>query len=375
MTKQPKPVLPASKDLDCQIIDDGEMASTKSMTAAPEQAFVTMEGITKRFGSEVLANDDVSFDVRKGEVHALLGENGAGKSTLMNILYGLYEPTEGRTKLHGTSVVFKDPSDAINAGIGMIHQEFMLVEQFTVVENLVMGTTELPADADNPRTAAQEITRISKEYGLQVSPHARIEDLAVGERQRVEILKLLFRHAQLLILDEPTAVLTPQETDSFFGVLGKLRSRGKSIVIVTHKLHEVMAISDRVSVMRDGRLITTVQTADTSEAELVKAMVGRAEIPTSEIPVRFPADCGRRRRIRAESGRAGASGGVPVEIRDVSRVCPWGGSVGRSGAPGRPAPRRRPSGRSGDVQGHRRVPVGQGGVECPPVGDREVVEV
>ncbi|WP_419906237.1 ABC transporter ATP-binding protein [Hoeflea sp.] len=251
------------------------MSSETSMNNPADLAFVTMEGITKRFGPEVLANDSVDFDVRKGEVHAILGENGAGKSTLMNILYGVYEPTEGCMNLDGVPVEFKNPSDAINAGIGMIHQEFMLVEPFTVAENLVMGTTELPAGAENLRSAARQITLISKEYGLHVFPDARIEGLTVGERQRVEILKLLFRHAQLLILDEPTAVLTPQETDSFFDVLRKLRDRGKSIVIVTHKLHEVMSISDRVSVMRDGRLIETVDTASTSEEELVKAMVGR----------------------------------------------------------------------------------------------------
>ena len=247
----------------------------KNITSYSDFPFLKMEKITKWFGSEVLANDSVDFNVRKGEVHAILGENGAGKSTLMNVLYGIYEPTKGQIYIDGLSFEFKNPSDAIKAGIGMIHQEFMLVEPFTVAENLLMGKTDLPAGVNNLYSASKEIIRISKEFGLQVTPNDLIEELTVGERQRVEILKLLFRNAQLLILDEPTSVLTPKETDSFFDVLRKLRKKGKSIVIVTHKLHEVMSISDRVSVMRDGRLIETVETSNTSENKLVKAMVGQ----------------------------------------------------------------------------------------------------
>lgn len=234
-----------------------------------------MQKITKRFGASVLANDCIDFDLHAGEVVALLGENGAGKSTLMNILYGLYEPTEGTIEFDGIETTFRDPAQAIEHGIGMIHQEFMLVEPFTVAENLLMGTTTLPEGAGNLNAARRLIREISADYGLQVDPDARIEDLAVGQRQRVEILKLLFRHAKLLILDEPTAVLTPQETDALFEVLNRLRSNGHAIVIVTHKMHEVMAISDRVAVMRSGQMVATVKTSESTEAELVRLMVGR----------------------------------------------------------------------------------------------------
>ena len=241
----------------------------------PPHTFVRMRGITKRFGQSIIANDQVDFDLRTGEVHALLGENGAGKSTLMNILYGLYSQNEGTVEVDGHEARFNDPADAIELGIGMIHQEFMLVEPFTVAENLMMGTTTLPEGATTVNAARRLIREISADYSLHVNPDERIENLSVGERQRVEILKLLFRHARLLILDEPTAVLTPQETDALFDVLDRLRTSNHAIVIVTHKLHEVMAISDRVSVMRGGRMISTVDTAETTEEELVRRMVGR----------------------------------------------------------------------------------------------------
>ena len=234
-----------------------------------------MSHITKRFGTAVVANRDIDFDLRLGEVHALLGENGAGKSTLMNILYGLYEPTKGEILINDQPVVFEDPADAIEHGIGMIHQEFMLVEPFTVVENIIMGTTTLPEGAENIGTARELIKTISSDYGLHVDPDARVEDLSVGQRQRVEILKLLFRDSKLLILDEPTAVLTPQETDALFEVLERLKKSGHAIVIVTHKMHEVMSISDRVSVMRSGEMVATVNTADVDDKALVRLMVGR----------------------------------------------------------------------------------------------------
>jgi len=244
------------------------------MTSEPS-TFLRMASITKRFGASVLANDRVDFDLRQGEVHALLGENGAGKSTLMNILYGLYEPTEGQIELDGLPISLRDPADAIEYGIGMIHQEFMLIDSFTVLENIVMGTTTLPEGAERTSVARRLVREISADYGLHVDPDARIEDMSVGQRQRVEILKLLFRHAKLLILDEPTAVLTPQETDALFEVLERLKASGHAIIIVTHKMHEVMAISDRVSVMRGGRMIATVNTAETDEKSLVRLMVGR----------------------------------------------------------------------------------------------------
>ncbi len=239
------------------------------------QPLMKMLGVTKRFGRSVLANDDINLDLYAGEVHALLGENGAGKSTLMNILYGLYAPTEGQIFMEGHEVQFSSPSDAIAAGLGMIHQEFMLIGPFTVAENLVMGTTDLPDGVDGVATAREKIRTLSAEFGLDVDPDAFIEELSVGERQRVEILKLLFRDAKVLILDEPTAVLTPLEIERFFEVLKQLRDNGRAIVIVTHKMQEVMDISDRVSVMRAGRMIETLFTKTTTPEALIRSMVGR----------------------------------------------------------------------------------------------------
>ena len=251
------------------------MPETGNNGSTPPAAFVRMRGITKRFGADLVANDDIDFDARQGEVHALLGENGAGKSTLMNILYGMYDPDGGSLEIEGTQVRLGSPSDAIRMGIGMIHQEFMLIEPFTVTENLTMGTMKLTDETRRRSESRQRIIELSREHGLAVDPDARIEDLSVGERQRVEILKLLFHRAQLLILDEPTAVLTPQETGRLFETLDRLRASGKAIVIVTHKMPEVMAISDRVSVLRDGRLVASVATVQTSEKDLIRLMVGR----------------------------------------------------------------------------------------------------
>ena len=253
----------------------GNVSDTGRQGPAVRAAFVRMRGITKRFGVDLVANDGIDFDARLGEVHALLGENGAGKSTLMNILYGMYDPDGGTLEVEEAPVRLGSPSDAIRIGIGMIHQEFMLIEPFTVAENLTMGTMELAGEARRRSRARRRIIELSREHGLAVDPDARIEDLSVGERQRVEILKLLFHRAQLLILDEPTAVLTPQETGRLFEILDRLRASGRAIVIVTHKMQEVMAISDRVSVLRDGRLVASVDTARTSEKALVRLMVGR----------------------------------------------------------------------------------------------------
>lgn len=283
------------------------------MTVAASAA-LKMIGVTKRFGASVLANNNVNFDVRKGEVHALLGENGAGKSTLMNILYGLYEPTSGHIEIDGTPVTFANPSEAISHGLGMIHQEFMLVETFTVAENLVMGTTQLPDGVTSIESARAKIKKISKQFGLDVNPDAVIETLSVGERQRVEILKLLFRDARILILDEPTAVLTPQETESFFTVLEGLRDSGCSIVIVTHKMQEVMAISNRVSVMRAGELVATVNTEETNPAALIRLMVGR-EV---DIQLERASDVERKRSLELIGlevpRRSGAKTSPPVSL-------------------------------------------------------------
>ncbi|MGE5552309.1 MAG: ABC transporter ATP-binding protein [Betaproteobacteria bacterium] len=233
-----------------------------------------MKGITKRFPG-VLANDGVDFEVRRGEVHALLGENGAGKSTLMGILYGLIRPNAGEIRWAGSPVRIRSPRNALDLGIGMVHQHFMLVPALRVVENLVLG---LPAGRgpflDLSRAAAR-LAGLSQTYGLKVDPWARVADLSVGEQQRVEIIKALFRSADLLILDEPTAVLTPQETEELFGIIRRLRSEGHAVVFISHKLNEVLAISDRITVLRAGRVVGTVAARETTRDELARLMVGR----------------------------------------------------------------------------------------------------
>ena len=233
-----------------------------------------MQQITKRFPG-VLADDQVDLTVQPGEIHALLGENGAGKSTLMQILYGLYQRDEGEILIDDKPVVINSPQDAIALGIGMIHQEFMLIPRFTVVENVVMGLHDTPGPLLDLRAAAQRLQALARQHGLEVDPYARIEHLPVGVQQRVEILKLLYRNARLLILDEPTAVLTPQEAAGLFTVLRSLASEGRSIIFITHKLHEVMEIADRVTVMRDGKAIAAVATQETTARALARLMVGR----------------------------------------------------------------------------------------------------
>ncbi|QIB26416.1 ABC transporter ATP-binding protein [Caloranaerobacter azorensis] len=237
---------------------------------------VEMKNITKIFPG-VVANDNVNFSVKKGEIHVLLGENGAGKTTLMNILYGLYEPTSGEIYIKGEKVKIKNPNIAIEKGIGMVHQHFMLVEPFTVAENIILGTEPSlygGLKLDNEK-AVEEVNRISNEYGLAVDPNVKIEDISVGMQQRVEILKALYRGADILILDEPTAVLTPQEIEELGVILRNLANQGKSIILITHKLKEVMAMSDRVTVIRRGKIIDTLNTKDTNSEELAELMVGR----------------------------------------------------------------------------------------------------
>ncbi len=234
-----------------------------------------MEGISKRFAL-VKANDCVSLDVRKGEIHALVGENGAGKSTLMRILYGLYRPDSGRISFDGMRTDIRTPADAISLGVGMVHQHFMLIPQLSVAENVVLGSEPSRSGVFlDLKSASRRIDELSRLFALSVDPLAQVEKLSVGAQQRVEILKILFRGAELLILDEPTAVLTPQETDALFIILRKMREQGKTIVFITHKLNEVMEISDRVTVMRHGRVVGMVDTRDSSPAELAMMMVGR----------------------------------------------------------------------------------------------------
>ena len=251
-------------------------------------------GVSKRFPG-VLANDKVDFELAPGEIHALLGENGAGKTTLMNVVYGLYKQDEGQIYIKGEEVEIHDPNDAIARGIGMVHQHFMLVPVMTVTENLMLGNETTHglrlgplADLDQNRVA-QEVKVLADEHGLSIDPDAYVQDLSVGEEQRVEIVKALYRNAEVLILDEPTAVLTPQEAEDLFGIMRSLITEGKSIIFITHKLKEVLAIADRITVLRDGKVVGTTTPSETSENELAAMMVGREVILQVE---KGPADPG-----------------------------------------------------------------------------------
>ncbi|MBN2501622.1 MAG: ATP-binding cassette domain-containing protein, partial [Anaerolineales bacterium] len=234
---------------------------------------VQLRGITKQFPG-VIANEKVDLDVRCGEVLALLGENGAGKTTLMNVLAGLYQPEEGQILIDNQPVQYSSPRDAITHGVGMVHQHFMLVESLTVAENIILGMKPSGLTLDLEKVST-EIEALSKRYRIHVDPKAYIWQLSVGEQQRVEIMRLLYRGADVLILDEPTAVLTPQEAEELAAVLRQMASEDKAIIIITHKLDEVMAFSDRVTVLRAGKVVATVETAETTREELARLMVGR----------------------------------------------------------------------------------------------------
>jgi ABC-type uncharacterized transport system ATPase subunit len=240
-----------------------------------EPPVLELRGITKRFPG-VLANDAVDFDLRRGEVHALLGENGAGKSTLMNILYGLYHPDEGEILLNGKPVRIDSPHAAIDAGIGMVHQHFMLIPVMTVAENIVLASEPKKNGVVLDTGAAERRVReLAEQFKFHIDPHAKIEDITVGQQQRVEILKALYRHADVLILDEPTAVLTPQEAGELFEILKRLVAEGMSVIFISHKLNEVLEIADRVTVLRRGKKIDTIPREGATEASLAQMMVGR----------------------------------------------------------------------------------------------------
>lgn len=235
---------------------------------------ISMENIVKKFG-DFVANDGVNLTVHKGEVHAILGENGAGKSTLMNVLYGLYRPTSGKIHVRGEEVHIDSPGRAIQLGIGMVHQHFMLVQPFTVTENIILGMEPSKGMTVDLKTARAKVLELSEKYGMQVDPDAKIEDISVGMQQRVEILKVLYRGADYLILDEPTASLTPQEIEELIEIIGHLTADGKSVILITHKLKEITAIADYCTIIRQGKYINTVDVSEITENELASMMVGR----------------------------------------------------------------------------------------------------
>ncbi len=261
---------------------------------------IELKGISKSFGP-VRANRDIDLAVKAGTIHGIIGENGAGKSTLMSILYGFYQADSGDILIGGKPTVIKSPDDAIRQGIGMVHQHFMLVQNFTVLENVILGAEGEALLKSSIAKARSELIRLEKEYGLEVNPNAVIEDLPVGIQQRVEILKALYRGAEILILDEPTGVLTPAEADHLFRILAQLKAQGKTIILITHKLREIMAITDTVSVMRQGQMVATRKTSETTVEELAELMVGRRVL------------------LRVDKGASNA-GEVKLSVRDLTVV-------------------------------------------------------
>ena len=291
-----------------------------------------MRGITKRFPG-VVANDQVDFEALQGEVHALLGENGAGKSTLSNILTGLYRPDEGEVVIQGKPVTFRSPRDAIEAGVGMVHQHFRLAASFTVAENLVLGHRDA-ADRGlllEPKVVEGRIADLSRRYRMPVNPRARIWQLSVGEQQRVEILKALYRGARILILDEPTSLLTPQEADDLFQTLRLMSAEQRTVIFISHKLEEVMAISNRVTVLRRGKVVGTVMTKETNQRELARMMVGRDVVFTQK--KEGPAQAERTVVLELSGICASGDLGTPA-LREVNLSVHGGEIVGVAGVAG-----------------------------------------
>ena len=303
--------------------DEPRKAAAESGAAAVE-----LRGIDKRFGP-VLANRDVSLAVAPGSIHGIVGENGAGKSTLMSILYGFYRADRGEIRIAGRPVTIRDSQHAIAAGIGMVHQHFMLVDTFSVVENVVLGSEGGALLAAGMDRARRELERLAREYALDVPPDALVGDLPVGLQQRVEILKALYRGAEILILDEPTGALTPQEADHLFRILRRLREQGKTVILITHKLREVMSVTDRVSVMRQGRMVAHLDTAGTTVAELAELMVGRRVLLRVE---KGPARPGRD--LLAVEGLSVRDAQGVTRVRDVSFTVRAGEIVGIAGVAG-----------------------------------------
>jgi simple sugar transport system ATP-binding protein len=305
---------------------------TAAMTAAQTPAAVELRGLTKHFGA-VAANDGVNLRIEPGTIHGIIGENGAGKSTAMKMVYGMFRPDAGQILIHGQPRVWNSPSDAIAAGIGMVHQHFMLAGPYSAIDNIVL--------ADEPRRfgividrrkAQRRLEQLSQQYGLSVEWRRPVEDLPVGVQQRIEILKLLYRDAHILILDEPTAVLTPQETNALFANLRKLSDQGKTIILITHKLREVMGFTQRITVMRNGKVTGQVETASTSPAELATLMVGRKVTLDIHVPTAQPRDAPA---IEVHGlSLAGAQTGSRHKLTDVSFTVRRGEIVGVAGVEG-----------------------------------------
>ena len=251
------------------------------------QYVIEMLHITKEFPG-IKANDDITLQLKKGEIHALLGENGAGKSTLMSVLFGMYQPEEGEIRKNGTPVTIRDPNDATALGIGMVHQHFKLIDVFSVLDNIILGAEDTKLGFLQKKKARQKVSELSDRYGLRVDLDAKVEDITVGMQQRVEILKMLYRDNEILIFDEPTAVLTPQEIDELMQIMKNLTAEGKSILFISHKLNEIMAVSDRVTVLRKGKYVGTVETKDTDKQALSNMMVGRpVQLQVSKEPAQL----------------------------------------------------------------------------------------
>jgi len=306
------------------------------MAKAKLETVLEAKGITKKFPG-VLANDKVDFDLHKGEIHALLGENGAGKSTLMNILYGLYKPEDGEVLVNGNKMELNSSRDAIHHGIGMVHQHFMLIPVFTVTENIMLGAETDHRDKPNERPlvkldrneVAQKVRDLSHQYGLDVDPDAIVGDLPVGVQQRVEIVKALYRNASILILDEPTAVLTPQEAEDLFRIMHELTEQGVSIIFITHKLKEVLKVADRITVMRTGRVVGTAKPKESTEQSLAEMMVGREVILTvMKKPAQPKEDVLQVKGLHVKDVR-----GLEA-VRDVSFVVRAGEVLGIAGVQG-----------------------------------------
>ena len=287
-------------------------------------AAVSMRGVTKTFGA-VIANEDVDLDIYKGEILALLGENGSGKTTLMNMLSGIYFPDQGQIMINGQNVVIASPKDALNLGIGMVHQHFKLVDVLSATENIILGLE----GKLNIKEAAKKIENICNKYGFEVDPKQKIYDMSVSQKQTVEIVKVLYRGADILILDEPTAVLTPQETEKLFRVLRKMRDDGKAIVIITHKMHEVKSLSDRVAVLRGGRYIGSLVTKDTDVNTMTDMMVGHAV----QLNIERPDPVDPKPRIEVEGLTIRNEEGI-VKLKDVSFTANSGEILGIAGISG-----------------------------------------